>query len=160
MGIEEERQTLDTAMSSLKDDLDSLNLHKSKEEDIEERLDEITDVYIQIKQFISRRGRNNWENWGPPKWTDIERNRAALESRLSRLNRAKSESRHNFDRKMSAVTVFFMAASAIAAAFSAYYAYQSTLESKAMSESSSKTESTNTPNKAPQLTPKNGAAEL
>lgn len=136
MSVADEKQALDATISSLKDELDSLELHEAKEDAIEQQLDHITDTYIQIKQFISRRGRNQWENWGPPKWTDIERNRAALESRLSRLQRAEASRQRRFDRKVSAATVLFMAISAVAAALSAYYAYQSSVVSAAESTTS------------------------
>ncbi len=126
MSVAEERASLSARIQSLKQELDEIDLQSLKEvKAIDARLNQIADVYIQIKQFISRRGVNDWNGWGPPLWNDIERNEAALKRQLERLERENTKKVHVFDRRVSRFSLAFMAIAAIAAAFSACFAYLS-----------------------------------
>ena len=122
----EEREKLHQNILSLKGELDKSDLQAIEDiEKIEKHLDEIYDVYIQMKQFVSRYDVGDWNSWGPPLWLDIERNEAALKRKLERLERSKSQRRRTFDRSITVVSIIFMVVAAIAAAFSAYFAYRS-----------------------------------
>ena len=125
MSAQEDRYALSQTIRSLKQDLDGIDFKTVSADDSDAWLDRIADVYIQIKQFISRRGTPDWNGWGPPIWNDIERGEAALNRRLDKERRKKLRKQRVFDKWSTLATVLFMAISAVAAFFSAYYAFQS-----------------------------------
>ncbi len=59
-------ETLSQTIRSLKQDLDGIDFETVSADDSDAWLDKIADVYIQIKQYISRRGTPDWTGWGPP----------------------------------------------------------------------------------------------
>ena len=66
MSAQEDRDALSQIIQSLKYDLDGIDFETVSTDDSDACLDRIADVYIQINQFISRRGTPDWNSWGPP----------------------------------------------------------------------------------------------
>ena len=125
MSVEQDRQAVSQTVDALKASLDGTDLaNLSHENEIEKLLDHIDDAYIQVKQFISKHGVNDWNGWGRRKWDDIERNEAALKRKITRLERNRNKFHKYFDRTVTVISVIFVAISAVAAAISAYYSFK------------------------------------
>jgi len=98
MSAQEDRYALSQTIRSLKQDPDGIDFKTVSADDSDAWLDSIADVYIQIKQFISRRGTPDWNGWGPPIWNDIERGEAALNRRLEKERRKKLRKQRVFSQ--------------------------------------------------------------
>lgn len=121
MNIADERNKLHQMITDLKAELDSSDINSLSDADaIQKWLDKIDSIYLQIKQFISRFGVNDWNSWGPAKWNYIERSESALNRKLQNLERADIQKSKKFNRRMAYSSALFAAISAIAAIFSAY----------------------------------------
>ena len=66
MSVQEDRDSLRQEIRLLTQELDGIDFKTVSADDSDAWLDRIADVYIQIKQFISRRGTPDWNGWGPP----------------------------------------------------------------------------------------------
>lgn len=167
MSAQEDRGKLNQTIQNLKSRFDGVDFTAiNNPKAIMKYLDEIDDVYIQVQQYKSRRGVDDWLSWGHNLWGDIERNKAALERNLNRIERDNTKHLHKFDRKMSLLSLLFVAIATISAAVSAYYAYRSfdkaSIE-KTEIQNVDKNKSSKSPqiplNKQIQPTPKSGAAD-
>lgn len=121
MNVTVERGKLDAAITSLKQELDAVDLNAiSDSQEVQRWLDKIDAVYVQVKQFISRFGDRGWNSWGPARWNDIARNEAALKRKLIGQEREEMRRSNAFNKRMAYLSALFAAISAIAAIFSAY----------------------------------------
>jgi hypothetical protein len=122
MSRQEDQETLNNEIGSLKEFLNRQDLHSlSNADEIHEVLEKIADVYIQIKQFISRYGENSWNPWGHKLWVDIERNEQALKRKLEALERTETHKSAKFSKLMAIISAVCAVISAGAAIFSASY---------------------------------------
>ena len=126
MSVKTDRDSLNQAILVLKARFDNVDLGAINDANvIRQHLDHIDDVFIQVQQFKSRCGVNDWLSWGHNLWGDIERNRVALENALNRIERKESKILHIFDRRITLFSLALVTASTVAAAFTAYFVYLS-----------------------------------
>ena len=126
MGASEDRDKLSHIVEGLRLKFNDVDVNcLNDEETIETMIDEIVDVNVQIQQFKTRHGVNDWNSWGPPKWANLERIWAGLDRKLRRIQRKHADKDRTFNKWATVWTVFWAAVSALAALVSLYLGIKS-----------------------------------
>lgn len=126
MHVQEDRQRLRNIILTLKASLDDIDLNSLTQVNHSyQHLGKIDDVFIQVQQFKSKWGVNDWLIWGHSLWGDIECNKAALERTLRCIERKEAEKLRKFDRRMSLLSIFLVSVTTISVAITAYISYLS-----------------------------------
>lgn len=105
MGHQQDQENLKSELDKLKEFLHGQDLAAiTDEEEIYSILGRVADVYIQVKQYISKHGSQAWRPWGYSLWSQIERNEQGLKRKLETMERASSLKSDKFSRNMAIIS--------------------------------------------------------